>query len=122
PVPPFRAHADNLRLRVLPDAVELEREEQEGGPARLLLTDVALAGHDRATAALALAGGPPATARLILLDQASGAEIGRAEARLEPGGPALLAVPLHGLHVAASLLLELDGPALACRLGRLEIV
>jgi hypothetical protein len=125
----LRVYADNVHLRVLPDAIELEREVHDGGPARLLLTDVPLAGHRQAATELAFAGRVPGSARMIVLDQATGAEIGRVEARLDTGETAGLAVPLHGVHALASIVFELAGPAeesgrrpVVCRVGRMEVL
>jgi hypothetical protein len=54
--------------------------------------------------------------------------MGHAAVPLEGDASALLAVPLHGIHGLASLLLELapadaaDAAPIVCRLARLEVL
>ncbi len=124
----FRVHSDNFRLRRSGDVVEMESEDHaDPGLGRLLLTDVPLAGHLRLSADLLLRSPAAASVRLIILDQTRGGEMGRVEARAEPGAVARLAVALHGVYGLACIDLEVGAEAepmggpLVVRLNRLEI-
>jgi hypothetical protein len=124
----FRVHSDNLWLRRSSDVIEVESENPaDPGSGRLLLTDVLLAGHVRVIGDLLLRSHAAASVRLIVLDQTRGGEMGRAEARVEPGAVARLTVGLHGVYGLACICLEVDaaaepmGSPLVFCLNRLEI-
>jgi hypothetical protein len=124
----FRVHSESLWLHRSNGVIEMESENHTVfGSGRLLLTDVPLAGHVRLIGDVLLRSHAAASVRLIVLDQAKGGEMGRAEARAEPEDAARLAVALHGVYGLACISLEVDAAAvpmsspLVLRLNRLEI-
>jgi glycosyltransferase involved in cell wall biosynthesis len=72
--------------------------------------DVSLQGQDRFSAAFTVLDGGSCTVRASIIDQSTGALLGKASATGTPGVARTLQVPLNGIHGLFCLMLEISAP------------
>jgi glycosyltransferase involved in cell wall biosynthesis len=101
-----RVYAENMRIEVADGAASLRPEAGEAERSRLVFVDVPLAGHVSVTAELAAAGGTTGSARLIVLDQFTGAVIAQGEAPVEMDEKAEIELKLNGIHGLVCIMIE----------------
>ena len=73
----------------------------------LFFVDVPVAGHRRVVSRLAANASDFVTAKMVVVDQTDGAEVGCAAADLAGGRPTELSVTLHGIYAAVTIAFEL---------------
>jgi glycosyltransferase involved in cell wall biosynthesis len=101
-----RIYAESMGVSMAPGAVDLSPEPIDAEPSRLVFVDVPLAGHVRLSAQLAAAGRVPGSARLVVLDQFTGAAIAEGKAPLTAHEDTTIDLELPGIYGIACIILE----------------
>jgi hypothetical protein len=111
-----RVYVDGRRLRVAQDRIRSVPGAANGGPARLLISDVLLSGNSSLLTKLRSAGADPISVQIKAFDQQNGEEMGAVSGTLSSKEALELRIPLHHVYRRAAILLELSAK------GKIDLV
>lgn len=105
-----RILVEAARLRIVRKTLQATQSLRSGGPARLVIVDIPLVGHQRVSITMSASpDSDPAFVRATVFDQATGCKIGLSEGRLEGVTPASMSVDLNGIFANVAINIELSG-------------
>ena len=107
----LRASTQNLALSSHSNGLNIHLQEPSLGTGTATFFDVSLQGQERFSTTFTVLDGSNCTLRASIIDQSTGALLGKASASGAPGATRSLHIPLNGIHGMFCMIIEISAPA-----------
>lgn len=106
----LRASTQNLVLSPHVNGLDIHLQDPSIAAGTATFFDVSLQGQDRFSASFTALDGSNCTVRASIIDQSTGALLGKASASGSPGVARAMEIPLNGIHGLFCLIVEISAP------------